>query len=351
MPVDLNTLFQNGMGSFASVQAGSQLAQDEQAQAQKAEMQKQLMQEQVLKNQQTAAMNPLDQMFRQGQVQQQQAQLPGIQAQSDMAGSQARVQQGQEASQIAATIAKNQDQIGEYGMKEMKRAGEIARQSAAILRTVPVMQRPAALQEIIQQYGANGNSRFMQSFLKMDPNKMPDMIDQTGQGMAMASDNYITEIAKQKSVNETHIQTAKIGAGATLGAAQISANSRLEAAKAAGEARMKVASAKMSTDQKLATLTSIPSDQMTQDDIRQINELREQRIRENQARTPTLPYDMTGKPAPMAQPVQPYGSGVPAQQPQPTPQAAAAPPGMKLVGTSQGHPVYEDASGKRFIGN
>ncbi len=48
MPIsDLSTLFNNGMGGFASVQAGQQLAQQDQQQQQAAQMQQQLLQKHI----------------------------------------------------------------------------------------------------------------------------------------------------------------------------------------------------------------------------------------------------------------------------------------------------------------
>ncbi len=347
---DLQTMFNNGLGSFASIQAGQQAAEEQQKQAQAAEMQKQLLQEQVLKNQQTQAMNPLDQMFRQGQVNQQQAQLPGLQAQSDMLGSQARVQQGTEASQIAQGLSKASTQIGEDGMKRMKDDATKAIQAAALLDTIPVMQRPAAFQSTMEKYGADPNSSFVKSFTNVPPDQLPTQLRNMGQGMALASEKYIQDKAQQDSVNKTHLEAARIGAGATLGAAKIAADSRMEVARQAASARQQMAANKpKSTDQAIAALSAIPESERSQDEWNQLQLLSKQRIAERSAAINPMAAQMTGQPNAMA--TAQGQSPVQVPQQQSAPQAPAAPAGMKMVGTSDGKPVYENAQGQLFIGN
>src|SRR5215213_932100 len=213
---DLQTMFNNNMGSLASIQIGTQQAEEQQKAAAAAQMQEQLLQEQQLKNQQAQKMNPLDLMFKQGSIDQQKAQLPGFQAQARSLQSQAAVDEGTQASKIAAAISENQDKIGVNGMKEIQRGAAIARQSAALLRTVPPPARQAALSEILQQQGSNPGTTFMKAFVTMDPSRMPDMIDQVGQGMAMASDNYITEMAKTKETLASHERSSKYSSARSL---------------------------------------------------------------------------------------------------------------------------------------
>lgn len=353
---DLQTLFNNGMGSFAAIQAGTQQGEEQQKAAAAAQMQQQLLQEQQLKNQQTQAMNPLDLMFRQGQVDTQKAQLGGVQANSDLARTNADTASATQASAIASAISKSATQIGEDGMKRMKDDASKAVQVAALLDGVPPMQRGAAFQSAMEKYGANVESPFIQSFTKVPPEKLPDQLRAMGQGMAMASEDYIKNaaIAKSKQTFEAaegdkdranRLSIAGGNNATTLEAARIGATSRENVAGTAAQARKFMAQNKpKSMDQLIAGLTAIPESERTEDEKRSLQEAQTQRLKERAAGANPLAAQMIpGMQSP--QQIAAQGGQI---APQPGAQAPTAPAGMKQVGTSGGRPVYEDAQGKRY---
>lgn len=343
---DLQTMFNNGMGSMAAIQIGNQQAEEQQKAAAAAQMQQQLLQEQQLKNQQTQAMNPLDQMFRRGQVDQQAATLPGIQAQSRSAQSQAAVDEATQASKIAASISESADKLGTNGMKSIQRGATIARQSAALLRTIPVPARQAALTDMLGQYGNDPNTSFMKAFIELPPDKMPDMIDQVGQGMAMASDNYITEISKQKMVNESHERASKYSSDNSLAGVKYSADARERMAQTAAAARQAMATNKPTKPEDVVgAMLKIPAEERTPQENQILQSAQAHVYSKAAAGANPLAGQMLGMDTPQS--IAARGG----QQVSPVPPASkpAAPAGLKQVGTSQGRPVYEDAQGNRFI--
>lgn len=355
---DLQTMFNNGMGGFAAVQAGqqasdSQVQQQQQsaAAAQQAQMQQALLQKQQLENQQSQVMNPLDAMFKQGQVDQQQAQLPGIQANSSMLQGQAYMQQATQASQIAASISKASAQIGDDGMKKMAQDAERTTQMASLLRTIPVIQRQAALQDAMVKYGGDPDSPFAKSFMQVPPDKLPDTMDQVAKGMALASQSYQEKKALADSKNAADLEQAKVHAGATVQAAQIGSESRIQLATMANQARANLMANKpKNMDQAITALSAIPASERTAAEQAQLDQISQERRIERAAGAPSLPAQMTGQSTPMANAAAANPFAQPTAQPQ-IPQGPAPLPGMKQVGTSGGKPVYENAQGQRFIGN
>lgn len=353
---DLQTLFNNNMGSFAAIQAGQLQGQQQQAADLEAEKQKQEIQRMLLANQQSKAMNPLDQMFRQQQVEQMKAQTPGLEAQSGMLQSQNRVQQGTETQQMAAKLSQLSTQIGEEGMKQMGTDGQKLVQASAMLSGVPPLMMPAALKKVISQYGLKEDNPLVAPLLQTQPENIVPALKKVGESMAMASSQYISQAALAKQAEDARMaqlkeqnkSQEKIAGGnnsTALEVARMNNSARLEAAKAAAAARQAVQNTKMTTDQKIAALTSIPEAEKTDDDRRQLYELSQQRLAERSAGANGLPAQMVGATTPQQAAAQssPFAQG---QQPVATKPAG----GLKQIGTSGGKPVYQDAQGNRFIG-
>lgn len=338
---DLQTLFQNGMGPMAAINAGAQSSYADQDNAQALQAQQQQMQQQ-------AAQSALEQQFKQGQITQQSAELPGIQGQAQSQAAKGQVDQQTAASNIAARISANANQIGADGMAEMGQVAQKATMVAQALTQVPDMGKVQAFTNILQKYGVDPENPMVKPILeggKTNPSGIVPALQAMGQGMALASSDYqqrsalqaqsassSSNLEDQRAASSLAVENARAGSNEKIAAA--AAQAKVQAAQAAGQVRMSVASSKMSTDQKLAALTSIPDSEKTADDQRQINELRQQRISENQARVNPVPGQVMGMPPPVQAP---YGSGV-------APQGASqqgAPATVDAASVSKAFGAYE----------
>ncbi len=314
---DLDTLFKNGMGSFAAVQAGRQTADD----AQKRALEAMELQQKIRHADQ---MNPLDLMFRQAELEKTRADAANTQAIGQNNQTTADINKSTQAQQIAAKLSGLSVQIGEDGMKQMAMDGQRALQAAQLLDQVPAMSRAPAFEKIAAQYGFSANNPLLAPIVQGDPNNMPQALKSLGEGMALASSDYIKNNALAKDRREFEAgegekdrsNRKEIAGGnnaATLEAARIGANSRIEVAKASAEAR-KAAQKFMSSDQKITYLSSIPASERTEDENQQLAQLSQQRLAERAAGVNPLAAQLTGTPtavqsAPGASPF--AGTGAP----------------------------------------
>jgi hypothetical protein len=215
---DLSALFQAApntagmmMGQqFASAQQSNQLADEQQR----------------LQNEQTAAMNPLNQQYRRGEINQQAAQLGGFQADSDIKGVNARVAKAGEADNIQLAHQKALSGMSAEQLTQMGQEGQKLSYLGAQLESVPPMLRTQFLQQRLSSLGIDPNGQVGQTLLA-DPSKLATI----GKSMALSSAEHI----QKRQLEDEKLRSAeKIGAGnnsATIQSAQILANSRLGAAQ------------------------------------------------------------------------------------------------------------------------
>lgn len=277
---DLSTMYQNGMGATASLMGG-QMAST--AQAQDAEKLKQMQ----LETAQSATMNPLNAQFKQGQIAQQGAELPGIQGQSASLVARGNEDMQTMASNIAAKLSSAATRIGNDGMVQMGQDGEKLSHAAAIIANYPPALQKQMFLKAIQQYGGNVQSPMFQALMQAPDEGFQKAASTLGSGMALAGQKYAQESATaathmqgQKDIAEGHDKTS-------VRVAEITAASREAAAKArAGAVKH------MTTDQQIAFLTGIPVGDRTEAEQAQLIAISKQRIAEKTATanavTPTI---------------------------------------------------------------
>lgn len=345
--MDLNTMYQNGMGPMASFFAGQSAVKDQQMADAKLQEQGMMNQQRQADYDQSLAMNPLNVQFRQGQVNQQAAELPGIIGQSQSQQAQGQYDQQTMPQRVAARLSSLGDQIGQDGMRRMGRTGEIAMQTASALDQYPPALHKELAPQIMAHYGVDPNDPVVQSIANMPDGQVQKALATVGSGMAMASGDFL-----QKSALETQKYTAEkeIAAGhdATNTAnTKYSADKRLEAS----QGRINLLLSKMSTDDKISQLSDmIAKGEATDSQVAQYNQLRKDKLQQAAARQSPLPAQVTGNPTPVES-VNPDPAFNAGNTPQPTPARPVGPPQGKLkqIGTSGGRPVFEDEKGNRFI--
>jgi hypothetical protein len=255
----LEMMYKMGLKNQAAYQLPQQMQRDQAVAAED-------LRTKQLANQQSMVMNPLNAQFKQGEIDQQQAQLPGLQGQAQSLAAQGQYDTQMLSSKVAAGISKNAAQIGDDGMKKLGHNGEIALKVSQMLAQYPPALHKEVAAKAFQTYG--GDPDVIQGILNMPDAAVAKGIAVMGQGMAMASSAYLQDKAKNDADNASR---ERVGAGnnaATIKAAQIMADSRLAAAKA----RASVIKNLKPEDQ-ITALSGIPAEERTPEEQAQLTQL------------------------------------------------------------------------------
>lgn len=259
---DVNSLYANGAGSLASLFAGqNQASSQAQAAANLA-----YTQQQTAHN---SAMSPLEQQFKQAQLAQSQAQLPGIVGQSKSAAAQGEEDTQLLASKVATKLDAYKTQLGDNGMKRLADDGERLLQVSKIIEQYPPNMRKQAFQEAIKGYGGTADSPMIQGLLQAPDGEFLKAVDVVGQGMAMSGRKYLQESALKYSENQSQerVNTANNTSREKIAMAQI--EGKLQVAEKKASTAMQY----MSPDKRFTWLNAIPEDQLTEDQRTEKNRL------------------------------------------------------------------------------
>lgn len=334
----LDLMFQNGMKSTGSYALGQQLANDQQMNAAK-------LQEQQLANENAAVMNPLNQQFKQGQINEQQAQLPGLVGQSQTLASQGQVEAATTPYKIAQRISSLSNQIGVDKMQQMGREGQIASQAAEITKNYPPALHKEVYEKVYTQLGGDPNSPVLQGILKADDGNVVNIASTLGQGMALASHDYQQKLALQKDDNASKERIEDERAAAQIYTAKIAAESR----KAAADARAKAMAKIPKTEDKIAILEEAEANgTATPEESDLLRRLKTHVYNEKTLAAPAVAPTVLNQETPTdrAKRLANGGSGQPATKPPtPTPgktvvQTGTAPNGRKVFKYSDGSIDY-----------
>lgn len=329
----LGLMYQNGMGSLASMMGGQQMAADKQMAAQK-------LRELTMANDQSAVMNPLNAQFKQGQIAQQGAELPGIMGQSQVSASAGQEAVATHAMKVATKLSSYATSIGNDGMVKMGQDGEKLSHAAQIIKNYPPALQKQMFLKAVQQYGGDANSPMFQGLMKTPDEHFQMAAETLGNGMALAGQKYKQEYVSEGAKQASHERIATGNNATQIKVAEINAASREAAAKARGHAQKF-----MNTDQKIAMLTSIPESERTPDEQAQLVAISQQRISERNAGAPSVAPTVMGQKTPQQAGLD-TAAAIHGKGKQAAPQLPA---GYKQVGTKNGVPVYEGPDGKRYL--
>lgn len=238
---DLNTMFQNGMNSYAAGIAGERSADAR-------KMNEMLLQKQAIDNQKNEQMNPLDVMFRKGQVESQAAELPGKIGQSQLQGVQGRVAAAGEQDSIFA----NKDAAA---IKRIQNMNEQLPNISATIRQIPAAGRAAAAQQMAVQLGVPQNSAMMKQILSGDPEQLPDVLDRLHKHISLNSAKHLQEMEKENAKDSSAERRTQI----TADASRENTRTRAEASATALRSKQAAAAAKDPV-QKMTFLSQTPED-------------------------------------------------------------------------------------------
>lgn len=326
----LDLMFQNGMKSTGSYALGQQLANEQQMNAAK-------LQEQQLANENAATMNPLNAQFKQSQIDQMQAQLPGIVGQSKSQVAQGDYDAETNAKRIASRLSDLDNQIGVNGMQQMGRDGEAALALASSLDQYPTYMHKEVAANAIKQYGGDPSSPLFAGIFSGADTDVSKKLKAVGSGMAMASSSYMQKNALQEAELKNRANIAAGNNATTIQAAKISAESRLAAAQARAQAVKH-----MNTDQAIAYL-EMQSDRTPEED-QHLRNLKEQRLKERAAGANAVPATILGQPTPLQNAAAAAGG---------TPPAPASAQAKQVVrtGTLNGRKVVQYSDGSTEYAN
>lgn len=282
---DLSTMYQNGMGNIASLYAG----QNQSNARRKSDMDNRAAE---LKYQFDRQSQPLELRQKQATLDQMAAQLPGIQGQSASAVSKGVEDTSLLANKLALKLSEMSTQVGDEGMKRMGQEGERALKAAEIIKSYPPHMHKDIFMKVSQQYGGDPNSPMTKGILAMPDAEFATGLQAMGEGMALASQKFVQESTHKKNENDSQERTNTADNTRAIEVARIQAESRIKAA----EQKTELAMSKMSTDQKIAFLTSIPPGERTEAETTQLNELSNQRLAERTAGNPSVAPTVMGQP-------------------------------------------------------
>lgn len=260
---DLNTMFNNGMGSLASYTMGQQQAADRQKQDLAMQVQQQKMQF-------DAEAHPFDMQRKQADLAQMAAQLPGIQGQAQSLAAKGAVDHASMGAKLAETLSGAADKLGEDGMKSLKREGEVLLQASEIMKRYPPAMHKQVLQAFAGKYG-NPNSPLVQAMLAAPDNELLPGIVEMGKGLAMASTKFVQERQLKKDENDSQERINAANNKRAEEVARMAAEARARAEQLRAQARQ----TGLTPERQIAALEMIPETERTPDDWNALTRLKE----------------------------------------------------------------------------
>lgn len=224
MGPDLSTMYQNGAGSVASFYGGQQQGADQAQQAEK-------LRAMQLENAQSATMNPLNAQFRQGQVTQQAAELPGVVGQSQSLGAKGSEDMQLLAGKVATQFSNMSTQMSSNGAQQMTQDAEKLTQASQVMKQYPPAMQKEVLSKFVQQYGGNVNTPMFQGLMQAPDEMIQPATEALGRGMAMAGTKFIQDSATASAHGQVQKDVAAGNNKTSVDVATIAADSRVKAAE------------------------------------------------------------------------------------------------------------------------
>jgi hypothetical protein len=249
---DLNTMYNNGMGSLASYYMGQQQGDEQQKRALD-------LRAKELKNQFDAQANPLELRQKQATLDQMAAQLPGLQGQSASMVAKGVEDTSMLSSKMAAGLAKHMSQLGEEGITQMKQEGERAMQAAQVLQKYPPHMHKQIFTQLSQQYGGNPNGPVAKAILSIPDDQFLEGVKAMGEGMALATSQFTQTRTLKRDENESQERINARNNEAKVEAARLAAEARAKAEKLRAEARQ----TGLTPEKQLTSLLMIPEPDRT----------------------------------------------------------------------------------------
>lgn len=240
-------------------------------------------QKQLLANQNSAAMNPLNAQFRQGEIARQDAELPGIVGQSQQQGAAGEIAQATKLDAIKQRQTELASKASESELEQGRQFGERMMQLSQHMNNVPPPARAAFLVQQAEKMGISKDNPQLQALLSTPPEGMPKILYETGKGVAESSAKFLQERALGDQKGGYSVQTANIAADASRYAADRSAEARTADANKPTP---------LNAEKRLVQLMQIPPEQRDANWQREVRDVAEVISLTGQAKIPSITPDI-----------------------------------------------------------
>lgn len=217
------------------------------------------------------------------------AQIPGIQAQSQLAQTQAGTAAATQQGNIGAINSGNLTKMSADQASRMSNAGQLFQQTGAMLESLPPVARPAALQQVAQKFGIDLSQYPQMS--QVPPEQIPQVLSAMGQKIMQSSQGW--------QQNQAELQNKKdIAAGNNA--------TELIRTKMTSDANIQKQAMVLQSKEKLANLNQIEAQlvqkqaqgMLTPDEKTTLNQIRQQQaiVRQNLTNAGVLTGQLGGIP-------------------------------------------------------
>lgn len=287
---DLSTMY-GGSPNTASMMMGQNQYDDRQQKAA-------TLQALMMKNQQDAALNPIEQQLAQGKVAAQAASLPGIQGQSQSLAAQGQVDSGTVQAKLTEKLSDIATHMGENGIKQMGQDAEKMQQVGVILSKYPAAAHKEIFHQFMQAHGGDSSNPLVQGLDQMPDDQFARAVGEIGTAMATTGTKFTQERTLQKDRTDSAASIQKAHD-----------NSREEVARTQAEARKQVAeqkfrlamtNAKIKPEEAIASILMIPEEDRTPDMWKSLNALEKHVYTSKALAANATTADVLGKDNPIA---------------------------------------------------
>jgi len=148
------------------------------------------------RSQQQAEMHPLEMQQRRLSNQMQEAQLPGVQAQSSLTQDKASISRNTLPQQLEEAFTKHRSNMSDAQVKELANAGQRYSQVGALLGTIPGPARAAAAKQLL-------GDLYRPEFEQYNPNDLADTVSTIGDWMTKAGSKFQLQAAGLDQKSDT----------------------------------------------------------------------------------------------------------------------------------------------------
>lgn len=148
------------------------------------------------RTQQQGEMHPLEMQQRRLGNQMQEAQLPGVQAQSSISQDKASLSRSTLPQQLEEAFAKHRTSMSDAQVKELSNAGQRYSQVGALLGTIPGPARAAAAKQLL-------GDLYRPEFEQYNPNDLADTVSTIGDWMTKAGSKFQLQAAGLDQKSDT----------------------------------------------------------------------------------------------------------------------------------------------------
>jgi hypothetical protein len=241
-----------------------------------------------------------------------QAQLPGVQGQAATQAAQGQYDTQMLPTKLQVGQSDANTKIDANTFAQMGELGEKANTMACILDTIPPAARGAAFQKYAGDLGfpTQGLDKALQN---VSPDTLPDMLRTLSSKITQGTAKYQTEMARTNAeqagantrntaTNAANLDSRMYTADSRVQSTQITADARMEAERIKARTAIQkqsqaldMAMTKLTPDQRISLLQSIPEDSRTPDQQATLDALKRHEYTRDTLRTPDLaPQVMTG---------------------------------------------------------